>query len=59
MLEGKIPMSVDGVTSQQTVTKEIEYIVKETDSEENLRLKQEYEDQIAELNVSKNLILIF
>ena len=52
-------MSVDGVTSQQTVTKEIEYIVKETDSEENLRLKQEYEDQIAELNVSKNLILIF
>ncbi|XP_063686306.1 kinesin-like protein KIF17 isoform X2 [Bolinopsis microptera] len=50
MLEGKIPMSVDGVTSQQTVTKEIEYIVKETDSEENLRLKQEYEDQIAELN---------
>ena len=57
MLEGKIPMSVENVSSEQSVIKEIEYVIKETDSEESLRLKQEYEDKIAEINVSVNFCL--
>ena len=50
MLEGKIPMSVDAVASQQSVVKEVEYVVKESDESE--RLKLEYEEKIAEMNVS-------
>ena len=55
MLEGKIPMSVENTTSQQsvsreTVTKEIEYV--ERDSGEAERIKLEYEEKIAEINVS-------
>ncbi|KAL5267811.1 hypothetical protein ACHWQZ_G004753 [Mnemiopsis leidyi] len=53
MLEGKIPMSVENTASQQsvsreTVTKEIEYV--ERDSGEAERIKLEYEEKIAEIN---------
>ena len=55
MLEGKIPMSVENTSSQlsasrETVVKEIEYV--ERDTGEGERIKQEYEEKIAEINVS-------
>ena len=48
-------MSVENTSSQQsvsreTVTKEIEYV--ERDTGEGERIKQEYEEKIAEINVS-------